>query len=1089
MLALASLLLGVSARAANTEGLLGYWTFEEGTGTATADQSGNGLIGTFDKVALWGGPTWTNSPLGTNALRFDGVDDRVYLGNPASLQLTGAMTVSAWIKIASPSAGRIVSKCPSAYRVGWELYVGTDNQASFAVHGTNDPASRYAVTTANPLPDNQWTHVAAVFEPGAACRIFVNGSLSNERTDAVPVEQESRDLDVTIGARPDTAGTGNPNGPFPGWIDEVRMWGRALTAAEIQALPELAQTPLAFTIQPASRLVAETRSATFTAQVSGSPPYFAQWFENGWPIAGASDFTYTIPAVTTSMNNYQYSVVISNLTYGITSTNAILTVSTDTTPPTLVSVGSVDGASIGLRFSKPMDQNLMWDPSYFQVNNGAAPISWTMPRPDGTSASIYLASPITGPFTVRITGLRDTIGNTIVPGSAASGTMAGWTAADLGVPPQVGETFSAQTGVFEITAGGADLWGTADAGHFVGREISGDFDVYVQVPSVTPVNSGAKAGLMARTTLDANSRTIHVTANPPAPAGRGYIEAGRRTSTGGSTAAWGTTFTSAAMPDVWVRLRRWENQFTAFRSTDGVDWVRMGLTTVALTDPVYLGLAATAHSTTSDPTLAILQNYGSMVFSNVTLTVAQAPASASVEQNTTAAFQVQAEGTGAPETELAYQWQRSDGAGGFTNISGATGTNYSFLVRSADQGASFRARVYFAGLVKESDAAVLTVTPDVTPPQLVSVASRGIPTVVTVVFSEDMDPASATNVANYQIASTSGSVAVTAAAMGSNARTVVLTTDPLVEGPAYTLSVSQVYDLGAPPNPINAQQAFDYSSLAGYYKFEEGTGTTTADSSGGGYTGTLYNNPLWIPGYFGQHALDFNGVNSRVQIGNQTVFQITGPISLSAWVWVRTISGNGRIVTKGGGSGQRGWSLNVENSDNWAFQIGSNPTTTLSVNSPGIPRQVWIHVAGVYDPSDPGGPIMKLYTNGVLAASRTDGVPATQNNSSQNVNIGNRSSGTPFDGYIDEVRIYTRALSEAEIAVLAQPPVEPEPLEFLAPAIEGASLRLDWTGTGQLEWAPAATGPWSKVSPAPEPPYMAEIVAGENRFYRLQASP
>ncbi|HOX03594.1 MAG TPA: hypothetical protein P5555_15185 [Candidatus Paceibacterota bacterium] len=94
----------------------------------------------------------------------------------------------------------------------------------------------------------------------------------------------------------------------------------------------------------------------------------------------------------------------------------------------------------------------------------------------------------------------------------------------------------------------------------------------------------------------------------------------------------------------------------------------------------------------------------------------------------------------------------------------------------------------------------------------------------------------------------------------------------------------------------------------------------------------------------------------------------------------------------------------------------------------------------------------------------------------------------PSPTTVDEVRIYTRALSDAEIAVLAQLPVEPEPSKFLAPTIAGASLRLDWTGTGHLEWAPQVTGPWQKITPAPEPPYMADIVPGENRFYRLEAS-
>ena len=98
LLGLPDLSMGISALfspAAVTGGLEGRWRFDEGTGTTTADLTGNGHTGT-----LTGGPTWSSiDPSGNPyALDFDGVDDYVTLGDPAGLDFTGVITIAAWIK-------------------------------------------------------------------------------------------------------------------------------------------------------------------------------------------------------------------------------------------------------------------------------------------------------------------------------------------------------------------------------------------------------------------------------------------------------------------------------------------------------------------------------------------------------------------------------------------------------------------------------------------------------------------------------------------------------------------------------------------------------------------------------------------------------------------------------------------------------------------------------------------------------------------------------------------------------------------------------------------------------------------------------
>src|SRR5688500_14656832 len=136
--------------------------------------------------------------------------------------------------------------------------------------------------------------------------------------------------------------------------------------------------------------------------------------------------------------------------------------------------------------------------------------------------------------------------------------------------------------------------------------------------------------------------------------------------------------------------------------------------------------------------------------------------------------------------------------------------------------------------------------------------------------------------------------------------------------------------------------------LVGYWQFEEGTGTTTADSSGNGLTGTLVSGPTWVSSPLGSNALDFTTGPDGVDLGNPAALQITGALTLSAWIYADSLADNGRFIAKGGGNGQRGWSLNLEGNNTWAFIVAANSTTTVAINPPNVITGQWVHVAGVY---------------------------------------------------------------------------------------------------------------------------------------------
>ena len=175
------------------------------------------------------------------------------------------------------------------------------------------------------------------------------------------------------------------------------------------------QTPIAFTEQPASQSVVEFRSVTFTSSVSGSPPYYVQWNANGFPIPGATQFSYTIPVVTPDLDGTQYSVTVSNLAFGATSGNATLTVTADTTAPAVTSVGSPDGFSVEILFDEAMDVNTIVDPAHYTVANapGAPFVLGAELRPDGRTAVLTLVERLVGSFSVTVNNVTDLAGNPV----------------------------------------------------------------------------------------------------------------------------------------------------------------------------------------------------------------------------------------------------------------------------------------------------------------------------------------------------------------------------------------------------------------------------------------------------------------------------------------------------------------------------------------------------------------------------------------------------------------------------------------------------------------------------------------------------
>ncbi len=181
------------------------------------------------------------------------------------------------------------------------------------------------------------------------------------------------------------------------------------------------QTPIVFTLQPVSQRVVAFQPVTFSAAVTGAQPYMIRWYQNGVEIPAANGFTYTIPSVTLDLDGATFAVSVSNLVYGVRSTNAVLRVNTDTNAPLLLSVSSPSGFTVQLDFNEILEPTSAGEPSFYTVNG--QPVAGAALLPDGKTVFLNLAGQVNGAFTVTVNNVTDLAGNAIAANTVKSGIV------------------------------------------------------------------------------------------------------------------------------------------------------------------------------------------------------------------------------------------------------------------------------------------------------------------------------------------------------------------------------------------------------------------------------------------------------------------------------------------------------------------------------------------------------------------------------------------------------------------------------------------------------------------------------------------
>jgi hypothetical protein len=206
--------------------------------------------------------------------------------------------------------------------------------------------------------------------------------------------------------------------------------------------------------------------------------------------------------------------------------------------------------------------------------------------------------------------------------------------------------------------------------------------------------------------------------------------------------------------------------------------------------------------------------------------------------------------------------------------------------------------------------------------------------------------------------------------------------------------------------------------LVAYYAMENDVN----DSSGNGLNGTIFGDPNFVAGYEGM-ALDLDGDGDYVDCGYDPLFDVTtNEITVSAWVTIRSIANQWAAIAA---KGEYAWRLGNASLDprfHFGITIWSAPDTASLDGVTAVGYDEWHHAAGVFDGSN-----IMVYLDGALDVSVATTEPIGINDKSMFIGDNPDATGRYWDGLIDELKIYDRALSAGELRYLAgfRPPVVP----------------------------------------------------------------
>ncbi len=242
---------------------------------------------------------------------------------------------------------------------------------------------------------------------------------------------------------------------------------------------------------------------------------------------------------------------------------------------------------------------------------------------------------------------------------------------------------------------------------------------------------------------------------------------------------------------------------------------------------------------------------------------------------------------------------------------------------------------------------------------------------------------------------TAGTYSVTLTAIGS--------------GGSNTTTKTNYITVSASTSSSGTGSAGTVNGLVAAYGFEEPTGTqTTIDASGSGNLGTISGATRITTTQFGK-ALSFSGTNNWVTINDSASLDLTIGMTLEAWVYPTSLNGWKTVLMKEQTGFASYWLYANDDASRPADVVNIGGTLRQLSAGSHLPTNTWTHLAATYD-----GSTQKLYVNGVLVGSRSQTGAIALSSGALRIG-GNSVWGEYFTGYIDEVRVYNRALTSTEI--------------------------------------------------------------------------
>jgi len=385
-------------------GLVAAYSFNEGVGSTANDFSGNSNTATLN------GATWTALGKNGGALAFNGSSNVAVINASPSLNFTGAMTLQAWVY-------------PTATQSGWRTIIQREVDAYFLHASSNSPLAPAAggtfggavAFTGSPsaVPVNTWSHLAVTYD-GASVRLHVNGVLAASKAQTGAIQSSTAPLRI---------GGNVPYGEyFLGRIDDVRIYNRALSAAELQtdmlnpvstpgAAPTISAvsnqtTPVNTAVGPLPFTISDTDTPlaglTLTAKSSN-----LALVPNANLVLGGTGAARTL-LVTPATGQSGTALITLTVTDGQTNTTSAFTLTVNPPPPAITSPLTASG-NVGTAFTytitgsnSPTSFQATGLPSALTVNPTTGVVTG-IPAAAGTSTVLLSATNVSGSGTATLT--------------------------------------------------------------------------------------------------------------------------------------------------------------------------------------------------------------------------------------------------------------------------------------------------------------------------------------------------------------------------------------------------------------------------------------------------------------------------------------------------------------------------------------------------------------------------------------------------------------------------------------------------------------------------------------------------------------